>query len=96
MTLSPLRSWDTGFPKRSAGESFLICGTLYITDSHLSGAKIRFSFSTTSGEYRYTDIPFHNRYAHISMLDYNPRERLLFSWNNGHQVLYNITLFHLV
>ncbi|XP_067115910.1 noelin-2-like [Osmerus mordax] len=96
LTLSPLRSWDTGFPKRSAGESFLICGTLYITDSHLSGAKIRFSFSTTSGEYRYTDIPFHNRYAHISMLDYNPRERLLFSWNNGHQVLYNITLVQLV
>ncbi|KAK7929201.1 hypothetical protein WMY93_005596 [Mugilogobius chulae] len=73
-TLEVIRSWDTGFPKRSAGEAFMICGTLY----------------------EYTDIPFHNQYSHISMMDYNPRERALFTWNNGHQVLYNVTLFHVI
>ncbi|XP_005991844.1 noelin-2a isoform X2 [Latimeria chalumnae] len=95
-TLEILRSWDTGYPKRSAGESFIICGTLYVTSSHLAGAKIHFAYHTNTSTYEYTDIPFHNQYSHISMLDYNPRERVLYTWNNGHQVLYNVTLFHVI
>ncbi|MGH0158346.1 UNVERIFIED_CONTAM: hypothetical protein FKN15_046277 [Acipenser sinensis] len=95
-TLEILQSWDTGYPKRSAGESFMICGTLYVTNSHLAGAKIYFAYYTNSSSYEYTDIPFHNQYSHISMLDYNPRERVLYTWNNGHQVLYNVTLFHVI
>ncbi|XP_062367848.1 noelin-2-like [Cinclus cinclus] len=95
-TLEVLRSWDTGYPKRSAGESFMICGVLYVTNSHLAGAKIYFSYHTNTSSYEYTDIPFHNQYSHISMLDYNPRQRVLYTWNNGHQVIYNVTLFHVV
>ncbi|NXK43244.1 NOE2 protein, partial [Piprites chloris] len=95
-SLEVLRSWDTGYPKRSAGESFLICGTLYVTNSHLAGAKVYFAYDTASSSYEYTDIPFHNQYSHISMLDYNPRQRVLYTWNNGHQVVYNVTLFHVV
>ncbi|CAB1341833.1 unnamed protein product, partial [Coregonus sp. 'balchen'] len=84
-SLEVLQTWDTGFPKRSAGESFMICGTLYVTNSHLAGAKIYFAYYTNSSTYEYTDIPFHNQYSHISMMDYNPRERVLYTWNNGHQ-----------
>ncbi|NWU88214.1 NOE2 protein, partial [Onychorhynchus coronatus] len=95
-SLEVLRSWDTGYPKRSAGEAFLICGTLYVTNSHLAGAKVYFAYDTGRSSYEYTDIPFHNQYSHISMLDYNPRQRALYTWNNGHQVVYNVTLFHVV
>ncbi|XP_042573452.1 noelin-2b isoform X1 [Cyprinus carpio] len=95
-SLEVLRSWDTGFPKRSAGEAFLICGSLYVTNSHLAGAKVHFTFHTASASYEYTDIAFHNQYSHISMLDYNPRVRALYTWNNGHQVLYDITLLHFI
>ncbi|NP_998425.2 noelin-2b precursor [Danio rerio] len=96
LSLQVLRSWDTGFPKRSAGEAFLICGTLYITDSHLPGAKVAFRFHTHTHTYQYTDIAFHNQYSHISMLDYNPRTRALYTWNNGQQVLYQLTLMHYI
>ncbi|CAG5897929.1 unnamed protein product [Menidia menidia] len=95
-SLEVLQTWDTGFPKRSAGESFMICGTLYVTNSHLAGAKIYFAYYTNTSTYEYTDIPFHNQYSHISMMDYNPRERVLYTWNNGHQVLYNVTLFQVI
>ncbi|XP_052402842.1 noelin-2b isoform X2 [Carassius gibelio] len=95
-SLEVLHSWDTGFSKRSAGESFLICGSLYVTNSHLAGAKVHFTFHTASASYEYTDIAFHNQYSHISMLDYNPRVRALYTWNNGHQVLYDITLLHFI
>lgn len=95
-SLEVLQTWDTGFPKRSAGESFMICSTLYVTNSHLAGAKIYFAYYTNTSSYEYTDIPFHNQYSHISMMDYNPRERVLYTWNNGHQVLYNVTLFQVI
>ncbi|KAG7263471.1 hypothetical protein CRUP_028957 [Coryphaenoides rupestris] len=95
-SLEVLQTWDTGFPKRSAGEAFMICGTLYVTNSHLAGAKIYFAYYTNTSSYEYTDVPFHNQYSHISMMDYNPRERVLYTWNNGHQVLYNVTLFQVI
>ncbi|EPQ15334.1 Noelin-3 [Myotis brandtii] len=95
-TLEVAKSWNTGYPKRSAGESFMICGTLYVTNSHLTGAKVYYSYSTKTSSYEYTDIPFHNQYFHISMLDYNARDRALYAWNNGHQVLFNVTLFHII
>lgn len=72
-TLEVVRSWDTGYPKRSAGEAFMICGVLYVTNSHLAGAKVYFAYFTNTSSYEYTDVPFHNQYSHISMLDYNPR-----------------------
>ncbi|XP_048458089.1 noelin-3a isoform X1 [Rhincodon typus] len=95
-TLEVRKSWDTVYPKRSAGEAFMICGTLYVTNSHLTGAKVYFAYSTKTSSYEYTDIPFHNQYFHISMLDYNARDRMLYAWNNGHQVLFNVTLFHVI
>ncbi|XP_075689485.1 noelin-3 isoform X1 [Rhinoderma darwinii] len=95
-TLEVVKSWSTGYPKRSAGESFMICGTLYVTNNHLTGAKVYYSYSTKASSYEYMDIPFHNQYFHISMLDYNARDRALYAWNNGHQVLFNVTLFHII
>ncbi|TRY62460.1 hypothetical protein DNTS_007135 [Danionella cerebrum] len=95
-TLEVLQTWNTEYSKRNAGESFMICGTLYITNSHLTGAKVYYSYNTKTSTYEYMDIPFHNQYFHISMLDYNARERALYAWNNGHQVIFNVTLFHVI
>lgn len=95
-TLEVLQTWNTEYSKRNAGESFMICGTLYITNSHLTGAKVYYSYNTKTSTYEYIDIPFHNQYFHISMLDYNARERALYAWNNGHQVIFNVTLFHVI
>ncbi|XP_061775704.1 noelin-3-like isoform X1 [Nerophis ophidion] len=95
-TLQVLSTWNTEYSKRNAGEAFMICGTLYVTNSHLTGAKVYYAYSTKTSSYEYTDIPFHNQYFHMSMLDYNARERALYGWNNGHQVLFNVTLFHVI
>ncbi|XP_061661614.1 noelin-3a [Syngnathoides biaculeatus] len=95
-TLQVLNTWNTEYSKRNAGESFMICGTLYVTNSHLSGAKVYYAYSTKTSTYEYIDIPFLNQYFHISMLDYNARERVLYAWNNGHQVIFNISLFHVI
>lgn len=95
-TLQVIKSYTTNHPKRSAGEAFMICGTLYVTNGYSGGTKVYYAFSTNSSTYEYIDIPLQNKYSHISMLDYNPRDRALYAWNNGHQVLYNVTLFHVI
>ncbi|MGH0130412.1 UNVERIFIED_CONTAM: hypothetical protein FKN15_042775 [Acipenser sinensis] len=95
-TLQVLQSWATNHPKRSAGEAFMICGTLYVTNGYSGGTKVYYAFQTNTSTYEYIDIPFQNKYSHISMLDYNPKDRALYAWNNGHQVLYNVTLFHVI
>uniref|UniRef100_A0A3Q3KM77 Olfactomedin-like domain-containing protein n=1 Tax=Monopterus albus TaxID=43700 RepID=A0A3Q3KM77_MONAL len=61
-----------------------------------SGAKVYYAYSTKTSTYEYIDIPFHNQYFHISMLDYNARDRALYAWNNGHQVIFNVTLFRVI
>uniref|UniRef100_A0A674NWD0 Olfactomedin 1 n=1 Tax=Takifugu rubripes TaxID=31033 RepID=A0A674NWD0_TAKRU len=95
-TLQIIRSWTTNHPKRSAGEAFMICGTLYVTNGYSGGTKVYYAYSTNSSTYEYIDIPLTNKYSHLSMLDYNPRDMALYAWNNGHQVLYNVTLYHII
>ncbi|KAK7896090.1 hypothetical protein WMY93_021415 [Mugilogobius chulae] len=65
-------------------------------NGYSGGTKVYYAYSTNSSTYEYIDIAFQNKYSHISMLDYNPRDRALYAWNNGHQVLYNVTLFHVI
>lgn len=96
VSLQALQTWNTSYPKRSAGEAFIICGTLYVTNGYSGGTKVHYAYQTNASAYEYIDIPFQNKYSHISMLDYNPKDRALYAWNNGHQVLYNVTLFHVI
>ncbi|XP_037115623.1 noelin-like [Syngnathus acus] len=95
-SLRVLRSWTTQHPKRGAGEAFMLCGTLYVTDGHSGATRVYYAFATDSSTYEYVDVPLANVYGHISMLDYNPRDRALYAWNNGRQLLYNVTLHHIV
>uniref|UniRef100_A0A2K5NHM1 Olfactomedin 1 n=1 Tax=Cercocebus atys TaxID=9531 RepID=A0A2K5NHM1_CERAT len=96
VSLQTLQTWNTSYPKRSAGEAFIICGTLYVTNGYSGGTKVHYAYQTNASTYEYIDIPFQNKYSHISMLDYNPKDRALYAWNNGHQILYNVTLFHVI
>ncbi|MEJ1271773.1 olfactomedin 1 [Cricetulus griseus] len=96
VSLQILQTWNTSYPKRSAGEAFIICGTLYVTNGYSGGTKVHYAYQTNASTYEYIDIPFQNKYSHISMLDYNPKDRALYAWNNGHQTLYNVTLFHVI
>ncbi|XP_061674253.1 noelin-like [Syngnathoides biaculeatus] len=95
-SLQVVRSWTTNHPKRSAGEAFMVCGTLYVTNGYSGATKVYYAFSTNSSTYEYIDVPLANTYGHISMLDYNPRDRALYAWNNGRQLLYNVTLYHII
>ncbi|RUS86278.1 hypothetical protein EGW08_005970 [Elysia chlorotica] len=58
------KTWMTSYPKRSLGNAFMICGTLYATDSHRDVPTfIRYVYNTETGEEQLLDpgeMPFLN------------------------------------
>ncbi|KAM9449469.1 adhesion G protein-coupled receptor L3 isoform 1-T1 [Clarias gariepinus] len=90
-------SWDTTYDKRSASNAFMICGVLYVVksvyeddDNEASGNKIDYMYSTEKSRGTNINIPFPNSYQYIAAVDYNPRDNLLYVWNNYHVVRYSL------
>ncbi|XP_069048241.1 adhesion G protein-coupled receptor L3 isoform X11 [Lepisosteus oculatus] len=90
-------TWDTAYDKRSASNAFMICGILYVVksvyeddDNEATGNKIDYIYNTELSKDGYLDIPFPNSYQYIAAVDYNPRDNLLYVWNNYHVVKYSL------
>ncbi|XP_064190652.1 adhesion G protein-coupled receptor L3 isoform X2 [Anguilla rostrata] len=90
-------TWDTAYDKRSASNAFMICGVLYVVktvyeddDNEATGNKIDYVYNTDQSKDGYVDIPFPNSYQYIAAVDYNPRDNLLYVWNNYHVVKYSL------
>ncbi|XP_062864946.1 adhesion G protein-coupled receptor L3-like [Trichomycterus rosablanca] len=96
-TLRVEGTWDTAYDKRSASNAFMICGVLYVVrsvyeddDSEATGNRIDYIYNTELSKDGYLDIPFPNSYQYIAAVDYNPRDNLLYVWNNYHVVKYSL------
>ncbi|XP_049577830.1 adhesion G protein-coupled receptor L3 isoform X14 [Syngnathus scovelli] len=90
-------SWDTSYDKRSASNAFMICGVLYVVktvyeddDNEGTGNKIDYMYNTDKSKETSVNIPFPNSYQYIAAVDYNPRDNLLYVWNNYHVVKYSL------
>ncbi|XP_031727874.1 adhesion G protein-coupled receptor L3 isoform X3 [Anarrhichthys ocellatus] len=90
-------SWDTSYDKRSASNAFMICGVLYVVktvyeddDNEGTGNKIDYMYNTDKSKEMTVGIPFPNSYQYIAAVDYNPRDNLLYVWNNYHVVKYSL------
>ena len=74
------------------GNAFMACGVVYCIDSYNSkSTTINFTFDTKTGRSWNPNIQFTNQYGYNSMADYNPRERVLYAWDNRRLVTYLIT-----
>ncbi|XP_034401345.1 adhesion G protein-coupled receptor L3 [Cyclopterus lumpus] len=90
-------SWDTTYDKRSASNAFMICGVLYVVktvyeddDNEGTGNKIDYMYNTDKSKEVAVGISFPNSYQYIAAVDYNPRDNLLYVWNNYHVVKYSL------
>uniref|UniRef100_A0A8C3WIZ9 Adhesion G protein-coupled receptor L3 n=1 Tax=Catagonus wagneri TaxID=51154 RepID=A0A8C3WIZ9_9CETA len=90
-------TWDTAYDKRSASNAFMICGILYVVksvyeddDNEATGNKIDYVYDTDQGKGGAADVPFPNSYQYLAAVDYNPRDNLLYVWNNFHVVKYSL------
>ncbi|XP_078416819.1 adhesion G protein-coupled receptor L2 isoform X2 [Cetorhinus maximus] len=82
-------TWDTSYDKRSASNAFMICGVLYVVrsvyeenESETGKNSIDYTYNTNLNRGEYIDIPFPNPYQHVAAVDYNPRDNMLYVWNN--------------
>ncbi|XP_061440138.1 olfactomedin-like protein 2B isoform X2 [Rhineura floridana] len=84
-------TWRTGLRKNFYGNSFVICGVLYAIDSYSKkNANISYAFDTHTNTQIIPRLLFENEYSYTTQIDYNPKDRLLYAWDNGHQVTYNV------
>jgi len=84
-------TWRTGLRRNHYGNCFVVCGVLYAVDSHdRRDAKLEYAYDTHTNTQMTPRMPFTNNYSYTTQIDYNPKEGVLYAWDNGHQVTYNI------
>ncbi|PFX17575.1 Olfactomedin-like protein 2A [Stylophora pistillata] len=76
----------------SMGNAFMACGVIYCIDSYnAQPTTINFAYDTKTGNQWNPNIQFRNQYGYNSMVDYNPKEKLLYAWDNSRQLTYSLT-----
>ncbi|XP_075402247.1 olfactomedin-like protein 1 [Tenrec ecaudatus] len=87
-------SWDTPCRSQDAEASFLMCGVLYVVYRSNGQGPHRITCVYdplgTVNEEHLPNLFFPKRQRSHSMIHYNPRDKQLYAWNDGNQIIYKL------
>ncbi|XP_063967708.1 noelin-like [Lytechinus pictus] len=91
-TLNLVETYMAPFRKSRMGNCFMVCRKLYCLSSFFStDTTVESVYDTSLDDYRIISVPLDVRFQDMTSLDYNPRDQKLYGWDNGHQVVYDLT-----
>ncbi|KAG9271982.1 olfactomedin-like protein 1 [Astyanax mexicanus] len=95
-SLSVEHTWDTTCKSDEAEGAFIICGTMYVVYNSQSGGrstiKCLFDIHDTLLTEEVPSIYFPKRYTSHSGMQYHPKEKQVYAWDDGYQTTYKLDL----
>lgn len=77
---------NTTYPRAKAGNAFIACGVLYVTDT--KDTRVSFAFDLLTGKPVNVTFDLRPPGGVLAMLSYSPKDRHLYMWDNGYVKLY--------
>uniref|UniRef100_A0A8C4Q0F8 Olfactomedin-like 2A n=1 Tax=Eptatretus burgeri TaxID=7764 RepID=A0A8C4Q0F8_EPTBU len=88
-------TWRTTLRKGAYGNCFVVCGVLYALDTYtLRNSTVFYAYDTYTSTQASLRVPLINMHGYVTQIDYNPREQVLYAWDRGHQVVYNLSMLN--
>ncbi|XP_053562542.1 olfactomedin-like protein 3 isoform X1 [Bombina bombina] len=88
--------WDTPCPIENAESAFVVCGALYVVYNTKLPSRSRiqcvFDVSGTISSENVPVVYFPKRYGSHSSMKYNPKEKQIYAWDDGYQIIYKLSM----
>ncbi|NWR64286.1 OLFL1 protein, partial [Bucorvus abyssinicus] len=94
ITMAVEHTWDTSCNSKDAEAAFMVCNTLYVVYNLPSGGTSRiqcvYDILDAVNTYEIPVLHFPRRQGSHSTIHYNPKEKQLFAWGDGSQIIYKL------
>ena len=94
ITMAVEHTWDTSCNSKDAEAAFMACNTLYVVYNFPGGGTSRiqcvYDVLDAVNTYEIPALHFPKRQGSHSTIHYNPKEKQLFAWGDGSQIIYKL------
>lgn len=79
---------NTSYPRTKAGNAFIACGVLYVTDT--KDTKVTYAFDLLKQKPVSVTFDLRSPGGVLAMLSYNPKNKHLYAWESSYVKMYDV------